>query len=248
MNVVQIPIAPLLACGVITVALVAGLSLMVWLWAMRKPVPGEKSRNENEEERTPVYVAVGAQIGLGLDSGADVDRNWADLLKEKMPEGTRLVLLGRRGITLAELNKVEIPAAVKASPDIVTLWSVVSDATKGVELAAYIKELHHALTTLLKGTQAEVMLLNLPDISLLTQDVSDERRSLIRGGVAQWNKAIAEAVPRYGKRVRLIDLFPISDQLLGSTKRDGESEASPASERNHLLADTVWAAMLRPAA
>ena len=156
MNVVQIPIAPLITCGVVTVALVAGLSLVVWLWAMRKPRPTEIAVSATAEMPTPVYVAVGAQIGLGLDSGG-VEKNWADLLREKMPEGTRLVLLGRRGITLAELNKVEIPKAVAARPDIVTLWSVVSDATKGVELAAYIKELHQALATLLRGSEVEVM-------------------------------------------------------------------------------------------
>src|SRR5262245_53830336 len=118
---------------------------------MRKPVPVGNVGGAIEERSTPVYVAVGAQIGLGLDSGGDVGRNWVDLLREKMPEGTRLMLLGRRGITLAELNQVEIPAAVVARPDIITLWSVVTDATRSVALQAYIKELHQALTTLLRG-------------------------------------------------------------------------------------------------
>jgi hypothetical protein len=214
---------------------------------MRKPRPTEIAVSATAEMPTPVYVAVGAQIGLGLESGG-VEKNWADLLREKMPEGTRLVLLGRRGITLAELNKVEIPKAVAARPDIVTLWSVVSDATKGVELAAYIKELHQAMTTLLRGTEAEVMLLNLPDISLLTQEVSEDQRSLIRGGVAQWNRAVAEAASRYGKRVRLVDLYPLSDRLLGERNDDDAREASPVTERNGVLAEAVWDAMRRPAA
>jgi len=233
---------------VVTVALVAGLSLVVWLWAMRKPEPTGLLGSATEERPTPVYVAVGAQIGLGLDSAGSVERNWADLLRDKMPEGTRLVLLGRRGITLAELNKVELPKAVAARPDIVTLWSVVSDAIKGVELAAYIKELHQALTTLLRGTEAEVMLLNLPDISLLAQEVSAEQRSLIRGGVVQWNRAIAEAASRYGKRARLVDLFPLSDRLFGERNQDKASENSSVIERNDVLADAVWDVMRRPAA
>jgi hypothetical protein len=195
---------------------------------------------------TPVYVAVGAQIGLGLDSGDGVNRNWVDLLREKMPEGTRLVLLGRRGVTLRELNQVEILAAVTASPEIVTLWSVVSDATKRVDLATYIKELHQALITLTRRTEAEIILLNLPDISLLTEGVSDDQRSLIRGGVAQWNRAVADEASKYGRRVRVVDLYPISEQLFGERTKSDKADQSAGGGGNKVLAEAVWDAMRRP--
>ena len=224
------------------VAIAAVLSVVVWVWAVRRPASPTMGRGDgsgSDEQAALVYAAVGAQIGLGLDNGGDVDKNWVDLLREKMPEGTRLVLLGRRGITLAELNQIEIPAAVKARPDIVTLWNAVSDATNSVPMATHVKELRRALTALTAGTRATVLLLNLPDISLLARDVDDEQRRLIQGGVGQWNRAIVEVATRYGKRVRLVDLFPISEHLLGVQTEGNPGEASPGGTSG-LLADTVW--------
>ncbi len=192
-------------------------------------------------ERPPlVYVALGTPVGMGLDDATEGGQSWVDLLREKMPEGTELLTLGRRGVTLAEINQVEIPEAVEAGPDLVTLWQVVRDVVKGVALADYIKELHLALTAISRSTRATILLINLPDISLLTQGVSDEQRSLVRGGVVQWNRAISDAVARYGRRVRVVDIFPISEQLLLGL--DGEAHESPAAgpDRNALLADTVW--------
>lgn len=243
MRPAQDPVIPLLVGGLIAVSLVAALSIAVWIWAIRRTAPVSPAQDERPvpNERPPlVYVALGAQIGLGLDDDADGGQNWVELLQERMPEGTRLLTLGRSGITLAEANQVEIPAAVEAVPDIVTLWNVLNDAIKGVALTDYIKELHLALSTISRGTRATILLLNLPDISLVTQAVSDERRSLIHGGVVQWNRAISDAVARYGRRVRLVDVFPISEQLLA--EREGEERKSPAAgpERNALLADRVW--------
>jgi hypothetical protein len=237
------PIATLLVGGLVVVAVAAVLSIVVWVWAVRRPMSASMGQAEESatNERAPlVYAAVGAQIGLGLDNGDDVDKNWVDLLRERMPEGTRLLLLGRRGITLGELNRVEIPAVVKARPDIVTLWNAVSDATGSVPLATHVNDLRRALTALTGGTRATILLLNLPDISLRAREVADEQRSLIRGGVEQWNRAIAGSAARYGKRVRLVDLYPISEQLLGR-QADESRENSPLNKSNNLLADTVWA-------
>jgi hypothetical protein len=213
--------------------MVAGLSFMVWMWAMRRPAEGASVRQE--ERSAPVYVAVGAHVALSSGENGEMGGEWVDLLRAKMPEGTRLVVLGRRDITLSELNQVEIPAVVSAKPDIVTLWSVVSDATRGVALQAYVRELHAALATLTKMTQAEIVVLNLPDISLLAREAQGEQGSLIRGGVEQWNKAIAQAVGKYRGRVRLVDVFPVSEEILGGV--EGEMTGV-------VVADRVWDAIV----
>jgi len=235
----QDPVIPLLVGGLIAVSVLAAFSIFVWVWAVRRPAQVQADDAATAGRSPLVYVAVGAQFGLGFDNDADGGRNWVELLREKMPEGTRLITLGRRSITLGELNKIEIAAAVKARPDIITLWSVVSDVTRKVALADYLKELHAALTTLCRCTQAAVLLLNLPDISLLQGAVPDEQRSLVRGGAAQWNRAIAEAARRYGRRVRVVDLFPDSEQLLGPAD-DNATKELPTGERNALLAELVW--------
>jgi len=242
----QDPVIPLLVGGLIAVSIMATLSIVVWLWAMRRPTsaappPGGEVAST---ERPPlVYAAVGAQTGLGLDNDAENGRNWVEMLREMMPEGTRLLTFGRRGVTLAELNQVEIPAVAQAGPDIITLWNAVSDAVKSVPLPDYSKELQKALGTLLRGTQATILLLNLPDISLVTRDVTDEQRALVRGGVTQWNKAISDATARYGKRVRVVDVFPLSEQLLAGVQGDPADDSRQivtSEERNGILAKAVW--------
>jgi hypothetical protein len=235
----QDPVIPLLVGGLIAVSVLAALSIVVWVWAMRRPVP-EPDAAPSEDRPTLVYVAVGAQAGLGFDNDANGGRNWVEMLREKMPEGTRLVTLGRRGVTLGELNKAEILTAVEAWPDIVTLWSVVTDATRKVALQDYIKHLHFALQALCRGTRAAILLLNLPDISLMQPSASDDQRSLIRGGVMQWNRAIADAAARYGRRVRVVDLFASSSQLLAE---DSTLEGASTSHRNGALAGLVWHAL-----
>jgi hypothetical protein len=239
----QDPVIPLLVGGLIAVSLVAALSIAVWVWAIRRPAPPSAAQDDRliAEELPPlVYVALGAPIGLGLDYGANDGQSWVELLRQKMPEGAQLLTLGRSGVTLVETNQTEIPAVVEAGPDIVTLWQVVTDAVKGVALADYIKELHLALTAISRGTRATILLLNLPDISLVTEGVSDEQRSLIRGGVVQWNRAISDAVARYGRRVRLVDVFPISEELLVRQEAEGGTSSAAGQVGNALLADIVW--------
>ena len=64
-------------------------------------------------------------------------------------------------------------------------------------------------------------------------------REQVRGGAAQWNRAIAEAARRYGRRVRVVDLFPDSEQLLGPAD-DNVTDGLTTGERNSLLAELVW--------
>jgi acyl-CoA thioesterase I len=240
----QDPVIPLLIGGLVAVAIVATLSFVVWIWAIRRPAPPPEEADGSSAlsgERPPlIYAAVGSQIGFGLDNDDLGGRNWAALLREKLPEGTRLLTFGRRGVSLAELNIVEIPAAIAAKPDIVTLWNVVTDATKRIALSDYIRELNRALISLGRGTNAIILLLNLPDISLLTQDMPGDRQALIRGGVEQWNRAIADATAKFGKRVFIVDLFPWSEELLLRQESGASNNALPDSDRNALLADLAW--------
>src|SRR5438477_215368 len=133
-----------------------------------------------------------ALMAVGVGAADPANENWASVVHAYMPEGTRFVRLGRGGITLREANALEVPQAVAARPDIVTLWCCVNDATSGVSLASYLEDLEIALTRLTRDTSATVVLLNLPDITVLTGNATDpEQRALDQGGVQQWNSAIA---------------------------------------------------------
>jgi hypothetical protein len=154
-------------------------------------------------------------------------RGWAAQLLERFPPGTLFTVVGSGPGTLREIN-TEAISPLEAQPDIITLWCVVSDSTKGTPLTDYLGELRKALDHLTRSTEAQVVLLNLPDITLLVKDQPEERKALVRGGIGQWNRVIAEAATRYGRRVLVVDLYPISAPILD------------AAGGNEALAEAVW--------
>lgn len=248
---------------VLTIGLVIALtfvSIFAWVWAIRRPVPlpseeiedaeGAREEGKGDEEvntvpRPFVYAAIGASDveGIGaLDPGSE---SWVSIIAQRMPLGTQLIRLGRGGITLNDANKVEIPAAVAAQPDLVTMWNCVNDAARGVPLALYTRDLKSALDRLTGDTEAHVVLLNLPDLSVLLRGVDEVQRPLVQGGIRQWNKAIADIAAPYGDRITQVDLFPVSAQVLAHPELVSTDNFHPSSEGYRWLADHVWEVIQR---
>jgi hypothetical protein len=227
-----------LVCGLVLVVVMAALSLGVWFWAMRRPVlsppTGELEPSTSEPPPPPTYVAIGPPGIPGVNAPDANIPTWVNLLHQKMPAGTSLLSLGEPGMTLADANRSAIPAAIQARPSSVTLWCVFNDSTSGLPLTAYLKELRQALDRLTKETDALVVLLNLPDITLLMKDQSEDRTRLVRGGIEQWNRVIAQAAEPYGKRVHLVNLFPSSAEILG------QPEDRRYAHAHARLAAIVW--------
>jgi hypothetical protein len=223
---------PMIIGSLVLVLVMALLSALVWVWAVRKPLAAPATPAGDATSDAPrllSYVAIGnANVNTLFGSKpAPVGSGWVAQLLAFLPPDTHFFVAGEDHTTLRETNLEVIPA-IKANPDIITLWNVVGDSTGGTPLIAYLAELRKALDRLTGDTDAQVVLLNLPDLTLLMQDQTEERKALVRGGIEQWNRVIAEAALRYGRRVLLIDLYPISAQVL-----------DPVTG-NTALAEMVW--------
>ncbi|MFL5731634.1 MAG: GDSL-type esterase/lipase family protein [Chloroflexia bacterium] len=238
----QLPgvVSPLLM-GVVVLVIV--LSVFVWAWAVRRPAAAPDEAGGGGDDPAagdPItYAAIGASDVVGVGAEDPAGESWVNVLHGKLPPGSRLVRLGRSGITLREANTVEVPQAITARPDLVTLWNCVIDATGGVTLTSYIEDLHAALERLTSETEARVMLLNLPDISLLSH-AGSEQQELIRGGVMQWNAAMAEAAATHGDRVLVVDLFPVSAEVLDHPEYLSPDHFHPSTKGYRRLAAVVW--------
>jgi lysophospholipase L1-like esterase len=227
------------------VVVVIILSVFVWAWAVRRPVPtGDASEGEPALPRPITYAAIGASDVVGQGANNPASESWVNVLHAKLPEGSRLVRLGRGGITLREANSLEVPQAVAAQPDLVTLWNCVNDATGGVSLDAYLQDLNEALSRLTGETHAQVLLLNLPDISIVMA-ADEEQRELVRGGVLQWNAAIANLAATFGERVHVVDLFPVSAEVLERPDYLSPDHFHPSTAGYRRLAGVVWDVMER---
>src|SRR5215203_888309 len=205
----------MLIWGLVLVVVVAGLSVVAWVWAVRRPVPSPEDQQGAgaaipvEEPRSPAYVAIGNTDVNALFGNKDpsAEEGWVTLLHRMLPKDTPLSILGERTRTLSEVNAEAIPAAIQLKPTLVTLWNVVGDSTGGTSLTSYLGELRKALDVLTGETDAQVVLLTLPDITFLMQDQSEDRKTLVRGGIEQWNRVIGEAATRYGSRVLTLNLY-----------------------------------------
>lgn len=231
------------------------LTIFVWRWAVRTPVPVAPAIDTDAEdpgedevrqvERPFVYVAVGASDVLGVGANDPSSESWVELLSRYLPANTQLMKLGRNGITLNDANKVEVPQAVAARPDLVTMWNCVNDATRGIPLPLYTRDLRVALDRLTQDTEAHIILLNLPDLSLLLPNSDQTRRELVRGGIRQWNAAMAQVASDYRDRVTLVDLFPGSSHVLTRPEFVSTDSFHPSSEGYRWLADRVWSVIQR---
>ena len=236
----QSPVSPLLVGFVVFVII---LTVVVWSWAVRRPVTSEVTNPgmATVEPQPLVYAAIGASDVVGVGATDPSAESWVNALHGMMPPDTRFVRLGRGGITLREANMVEMPGAVAAQPDIVTLWNCVNDALRGVPLADYVKDLRTALDMLTKGTDATVVVLNVPDISSLMPGNMDRQQvTMIRGGIQQWNKAIAETAAEYGDRVRVVDLFAVRDEIAEHPEYISPDNFHPSTTGYRRLAEVVW--------
>lgn len=229
----------------LVVVAVIFLTVFIWAWAVRRPAAHiTQAEATTPLEPTPViYAAIGASDVVGIGSNDPATQSWVSVLHGFMPKDTRFVRLGRGGITLHEANQVEVPAAIAAKPDVITLWNCVNDATQGVSLASYRQELNTALSRLTNETDAGIVLLNLPDITILMQDLDEPQSELIRGGIAQWNSAIASIAARYGDRVKLVDLYPLSDEILQHPEYISTDHFHPSATGYDRLARVVWQAV-----
>lgn len=228
-------------------------TVFAWAWAVRHPLIGdaeslhagekeaeEMEQREKQRERPFVYAAIGASDVEGIGARDPNSESWVSLLARRMPPDTQFVRLGRSGITLNEANRVEVPAAIAARPDLVTMWNCVNDAVRGVPLALYTRDLQQALDRLTGDTEAHVILLNVPDLTVLLPSADEMHRALVQGGIQQWNRAMRSVAASYNSRVTLVDLFPVSEYVPAHPELISADNFHPSSEGYLWLADHVW--------
>lgn len=216
------------------------LTIFAWRWAIRHPMTIDTTPN-NPIDSPLVFAAVGASDVVGVGARDPETQSWANVVHRRMPPDTVLVRLGRSGITLREANSIEVPRAVQAQPDIVTVWNCVNDAVQQVPIDAYRRELNKALSALTKHTQANVLVMNMPDLSLVLDNmIPPSQRELIRGGIIQWNRAIEETTRPFGDRVRVLDLFDLTREVLQHPEYLSMDHFHPSTEGYRRIGELVW--------
>ena len=156
------------------------------------------------------YVAVGASDAYGIGTH-DPDRfGWPTRLSNRLGSGVHLINLGIPGATVAEAVTTELPIALDAHPDIVTVWLAVNDFADKVSLATYSQQLLTLLTALAHNTHARIFVGNIPNLTLLPYFANQDQVALL-AQVQQWNASIAAVCAATG--AHLVDLYNQWSQL-----------------------------------
>ncbi|HZR98979.1 MAG TPA: SGNH/GDSL hydrolase family protein [Chloroflexota bacterium] len=216
--------------------LVAPLALAFGLTACGTPV-----LDVAPQPKPLVYVALGASDAVGIGAGNPERESWVAVLASEMPADTRLVNLGISGSLLRDALAQQLPVALDAAPDIVTVWLAVNDFNARVPLDEYSAQLDTLLDALTTRTTAHVLVANIPNLMAVPL-YNQVPRDLLRAELARWNAVIADGAERHG--ATLIDLYGLGPELARRPDLVGADGFHPSTEGHRRLADVMWATIV----
>ncbi len=131
----------------------------------------------------------------------------------KMPKGTRLINLGIFGETVGGALSAELPEAIQAHPNIITIWLAANDLRSFEKsgtptLAQYTQQLNTLLQSLRQQTNANVFVANLPQLTYLPAFQHDTTPlAVVQQQNISWNNAIAAVVQQNNDH--LVNLYAL---------------------------------------
>ena len=155
------------------------------------------------------YVAMGASDTFGTGTNDPYRENWATDLAAKLGPGYHLINLGVPGIQLHEALARELPVALDARPDVVTIWLAVNDIIDNVPVTAYSQDLDQLLSRLQSTVpHARIAVANVPDLTLLPYFYKNKNAAFdlktLQVQIFAYNTTIASIVTQH--HAILIDL------------------------------------------
>ena len=193
---------------------------------------------------TPVtYVALGASDAVGVGSNEPGSQGYVPLLATHLQRGSHLLNLGISGIRLHEALTQELPLALSTRPNLITIWLVANDFVGNVPYNGYTKDLDSLLRQLRAGTEARIVMANLPNLTLLPlfKGQSATRKASTVAEIQRWNAAIATTAAHYN--VTLVDLFGHQSQLTNHPEYISGDGFHPSAAGYVQLSNYFWNAI-----
>ncbi len=206
------------ACAALAVVLLAGCGFGS---STSSTSGGQTSVLETPTQRpTYIFVAIGASETFGTGADRPATQNWPDDLSRQMPKGTQVVNLGIPGITAPEALQNELPEALDAQPNLVTVWLGTNDITSVLTgevasndaLSEYQQSMDSILSQLQQQTRARVAVANIPDLPLLPYFYGYDAKAL-QAMVGQWNEVVEQEIAAHGDI--LLDMYSQTAGLEG---------------------------------
>jgi acyl-CoA thioesterase-1 len=190
-----------------------------------------------------IYVALGASDAVGVGSNQPGSQGYVPLIAAKLPKGSHTINLGSSGIHLHDALTTELPIALSASPNLVTIWLVVNDFIGGVSYNSYMHDLNTLLTQLRTRTHARIVMANLPDLTRLPAfaSVTGISKTHVQRQIQHWNAGISSLAVKY--KVALVDLTAENSQITSHPEYISSDGFHPSPAGYVQLADLFWKAI-----
>lgn len=188
------------------------------------------------------YVAIGASDAVGVGASDPAREGWVPRLGERLGPDTQVVNLGVSGTILHWALQQQLPQALAADPDVVTVWLAVNDLNALISLASYQADLDALLGALRQGTHARILVGNVPDLAgVASYQALGIPPALLRWEVARWNRAIAAVAARHGATV--VDLTGTWTELGQHPEYLSADGFHPSASGYERLAETFYTAL-----
>lgn len=170
---------------------------------------GQTETGQLQSQKNPparlTYVAIGASDTFGIGTDDPRTQSWPADLTGMLGSGTRLINLGIPATLTHDALNVELPIAIDARPDLITIWLAVNDIAANVSPDSYSQDLNLLLARLHAALpHTHILVANSPDLTLLPHFQASDQQAL-RQQVSTYNAIIAARVAQ--NHAILVDLY-----------------------------------------
>ena len=206
------------------------------------------SSHASAQPHTFTYLAIGASDAFGVGTDDPASDNWPTVLSNQLisnvpkDDTIHLINLGIPGELVGQSLQNELPIALDAHPDLVTVWLAVNDFAGGTSLDTYQRQLTSLLASLRQHTTAHVFIANLPDLSVLPA-FSRFDPAALHVRIQQWNAVIATVAASQG--ATLVDLSSYGNEIAQHPEYIGSDGFHPSTQGAIRLAEVFDLAIIQ---
>jgi lysophospholipase L1-like esterase len=188
-----------------------------------------------------VYVALGDSTVEGVGA-SDASHTYVAQLHRRLTAEyarARVMNLGVGGATAAGARARQLPRALEAKPDLVTLSVGPNDITAKRDGTAYARDVEAILDGLARRTRAVVVVNLIPDLTVTPRFKGTEAEPVVRQRVVEFNAILAARARAHGAEI--VDLYTASQQEVPARPQlVGPDRYHPSDEGYARWAELMW--------